>query len=108
MTAQPIRRHNAHAKPVPKLLFTIGTKAKAKRSRLDLRTGLALRIHRAVDEIDKSSGWSSWILTVNIFPKKSIAFCWRQPRLHDPCFSLATAWRTLPGCPWRGASLTDT
>ncbi len=41
MTAQPIRRNNARAKPAPKLLFTLKTKAKAKQLKPDSRTGLA-------------------------------------------------------------------
>ena len=56
MTAQPIRRNNARAKPAPKLLFTLKTKAKAKQLKPDSRTGLALRIRRAADKIDKSRG----------------------------------------------------
>ena len=79
MTAQPIRRNNGRAKPAPKLLFTLKTKAKAKQLRPDSPTGLALRIRRAGDKIDKSRGWSFWIPMVNIFPKRSIDFCKRQP-----------------------------
>ena len=56
MTAQPIRRNNARAKPAPKLLFTLKTKAKAKQLRPDSRTGLGLQIRRAADKIDKSRG----------------------------------------------------
>ena len=55
-------------------------RAKAKQSRPAWRTGLALGIRRAADKIGKSHGWSSWIPMVNIFPKRSIDFCWRRPR----------------------------
>ena len=55
-TVQPIRRNNARAKPAPKLLFTLKTKARAKQLRPDSRTGLGLQIHRAADKIDKSGG----------------------------------------------------
>src|SRR5438477_11468832 len=99
MTAQPIRRNNARAKPAPKLLFTLKTKAKTKQLKPDSRTGLPLRIHRAADKIDKSRGCSFWILMVSIFRKRSIVFYWQQPRSHDQRVLLATAWTPLRGCP---------
>ena len=79
-TAQPIRRNNARAKLAPKLLYTLKTKAKAKQLKPDSRIGLAPRMRRAADKIGKSRGWSFWILMVNIFPKRSIDFCWQQLR----------------------------